>query len=150
MKTQLHDPKFEFRTPNEIRGPSSEPHTRTVGTFSDFGFRTPFRLLPSVFCLLAFCLLTSALWPSAFAQTTAFTYQGRLMDGTNVASGEYDLIFALYDSPTGTNQLGFQEFIEEDLQAGLITKLLDFGTNVFNGQDRWLEIRVRLNDSGNP
>ncbi len=31
------------------------------------------------------------------AQGTAFTYQGRLQDGANAASGTYDLKFTLFD-----------------------------------------------------
>lgn len=38
-------------------------------------------------------LLTSA--PRAQGQGTGFTYQGRLLDGTNAANGAYDLRFIL-------------------------------------------------------
>jgi hypothetical protein len=34
---------------------------------------------------------------AAQAQTTAFTYQGRLSDGANPANGTYQMQFALYD-----------------------------------------------------
>ena len=34
------------------------------------------------------------------AQGTAFTYQGRLTDGTNPVTGNYDLRFILRDGPT--------------------------------------------------
>ena len=34
----------------------------------------------------------------AFAQNTAFTYQGKLTDGTGPANGQYDLQFKLVDS----------------------------------------------------
>ena len=37
----------------------------------------------------------------AAAQGTAFTYQGRLDNGTNPANGSYDLTFALYNASTG-------------------------------------------------
>ncbi|MSU57549.1 MAG: hypothetical protein EXS35_05120 [Pedosphaera sp.] len=36
-----------------------------------------------------------------FAQGTAFTYQGRLLDGTNPAGGTYDFRFNLYDTSAG-------------------------------------------------
>jgi hypothetical protein len=99
--------------------------------------------------VLGLCLI---LWQSIHAAPlgTAFTYQGRLMDGTNVASGEYDLTFALFDSLSGTNQLGVQEFIEKEVIDGLLMFPLDFGSNAFNGQARWLEISVRRNESGDP
>jgi hypothetical protein len=38
-------------------------------------------------------------------QTTAFTYQGRLTDGGNPASGNYDLQFALFDSSSAGVQI---------------------------------------------
>ena len=36
----------------------------------------------------------------AEAQTTAFTYQGKLIDGGNLANGSYDLQFKLFDTLT--------------------------------------------------
>ena len=38
-----------------------------------------------------------------FAQGTAFTYQGRLLEGTNLANGSHDLRFILFD----VDQFGF-------------------------------------------
>ena len=38
------------------------------------------------------------------AQTTGFTYQGRLTDGSAPATGTYDLQFALFDALTDGNQ----------------------------------------------
>src|SRR5437016_2665311 len=43
---------------------------------------------------------------SAFAQGTAFTYQGLLQAGANPANGIYDLRFALYDAPAGGSAVG--------------------------------------------
>jgi len=37
---------------------------------------------------------------------TAFTYQGRLMDGGNPADGLYDFRFALYDAEVSGSQIG--------------------------------------------
>lgn len=37
---------------------------------------------------------------------TAFSYQGRLDDGGSPANGMYDFQFRLYESPTGTDQIG--------------------------------------------
>ena len=36
----------------------------------------------------------------SWAQTTAFTYQGKLTDAGNPANGNYDLQFKLFDTPT--------------------------------------------------
>ena len=46
----------------------------------------------------------------ATAQTTAFTYQGKLTDGANLANGNYDMQFKLFDTATvgtGTQQGSF-------------------------------------------
>jgi hypothetical protein len=43
--------------------------------------------------------------PGAHAQTTSFTYQGRLQDAGAQANGSYDLQFSLFDASTGGNQL---------------------------------------------
>jgi len=40
------------------------------------------------------------------AQTTSFTYQGRLRDGGTAANGNDDLQFALWDSLTNGSQIG--------------------------------------------
>jgi hypothetical protein len=45
--------------------------------------------------------------PNVFAQgTTAFTYQGQLLDGGTYANGTYTMIFSLYDAVTSGNQIG--------------------------------------------
>ena len=43
---------------------------------------------------------------AAHGQTTAFTYQGQLSDGGMLASGSYDVRFALFDSVAGVAQIG--------------------------------------------
>jgi hypothetical protein len=40
---------------------------------------------------------------AALAQATAFTYQGRLTDGGQAASGIYDWRFTIYDAAGGGN-----------------------------------------------
>ena len=47
--------------------------------------------------VIALALLNAG---AAVAQTTAFTYQGRLTDGGNPADGSYDLTFKLFDTAT--------------------------------------------------
>ncbi|MGC3959866.1 MAG: tail fiber domain-containing protein [Verrucomicrobiota bacterium] len=83
-----------------------------------------------------------------FAQGTAFTYQGRLQDGSNPATGNYDLQFALYDAATaGTQQSGTWTQLAQGVTNGLFTVTLDFGS-FFPGADRWLELGVRTNGGG--
>ena len=96
---------------------------------------------------LALTLFPTLLYlPSAsFAQSTAFTYQGRLNDGANPATGIYDLRFTIYDLNSGGAQQGgpFTN-TATTISNGLFTVTLDFG-NQFPGADRWLEIGVRTN-----
>ena len=79
---------------------------------------------------------------------TAFTYQGRLNDGGNAASGFYDLRFALFDSVSGGSQVGSAlTNAATTISNGLFTVTLDFG-GVFDGNSRWLEIGARTNGAG--
>ena len=91
-------------------------------------------------------LLTHSI--SATAQTSAFTYQGRLDAGGNPASGLYDLRFALFDAASGGTQQGTAlTNTATAVTNGLFTVTLDFG-NQFPGADRWLELGVRTNGGG--
>jgi len=77
-----------------------------------------------------------------------FTYQGRLMDANNPADGLYDFQFKLYDAPTDGNQLESTNDINDlDVIDGFFVVILDFGSDVFNGQGRWLQTAVRPGDS---
>jgi hypothetical protein len=83
-----------------------------------------------------------------FAQGTAFTYQGRLNDGLNPATGIYDLRFALFDASSGGTQQGNATTNSPTpVTNGLFMVTLDFG-NQFPGANRWLEIAVRTNGGG--
>jgi hypothetical protein len=82
---------------------------------------------------------------------SAFTYQGRLMDGNSPADGFYDLQFKLYDSPSDGNQLASIIDINElDVLDGYLTVLLDFGSDVFIGNACWLEMGVRPGELNDP
>jgi hypothetical protein len=78
---------------------------------------------------------------------TAFTYQGRLSDGSgSAANGNYDLRFFLFDVPSaGTAIAGPITNSNVGLSSGLFSVTLDFGEGVFDGQARWLQIGVRTN-----
>ena len=83
------------------------------------------------------------------AQGTAFTYQGRLNDGVGPASGNYDLRFTIYDSSGGPGVVaGPVTNSPVAISNGLFTVKLDFGSGVFDGGDRWLDIGVRTNGDG--
>jgi hypothetical protein len=88
---------------------------------------------------------------SSHAQSTSFTYQGRLTDGANSANGIYGLRFALYDAPTGgTAVAGPLTNGPVTVSNGPFTVLIDFGSAPFTGANRWLEIGVRTNGSADP
>src|SRR5436853_1135993 len=94
------------------------------------------------FVTVMFLLLFSA--PVIFAQSSSFTYQGRLTDGGTAANGNYDLQFALFDSLSGGTQIGStQTFNTVAVSNGVFTVSLDFGANAFNGTSRFLEISAR-------
>jgi hypothetical protein len=81
---------------------------------------------------------------TARAQTTAFTYQGRLSDGGTPANGNYDLQFTLWDSLDGGIQIGPAQALSSiPVSGGIFTVTLDFGASAFPGADRFLAISVR-------
>jgi hypothetical protein len=85
----------------------------------------------------------------ALAQGTAFTYQGRLTDGGQPANGDYDLRFAVYDAASDGSLVGGPATnAATAVSNGLFTVTLDFGAGVFDGNARWLDIRVRAHDAG--
>lgn len=75
---------------------------------------------------------------------TAITYQGRFTSGGSPANGVYDFEFRLFDTLTGGNQVG-STVTKDDLSVsdGYFTTSLDFGSGVFTGDARWLQIAVR-------
>jgi hypothetical protein len=85
----------------------------------------------------------------ARAQTTTFTYQGRLTDGGNPANGNFDLQFALFDNATGGAQIG-STLTRSSVAAsgGVFSVQLDFGVTAFPGANRFLEISVRPSVGG--
>jgi len=98
---------------------------------------------------LGIIALAGLLIESVSAQGTAFTYQGRLNDGANLANGNYDLTFALFDAASAGAQQGTTlTNAAIAVSNGLFTVALDFG-NQFPGADRWLEIGVRANGDTN-
>lgn len=83
---------------------------------------------------------------SAFAQGTAFTYQGQLLTTNGPAHGLYDLTFALYNAGSGGSQFGSTVQTNGVLVTnGLFVVTVDFGGGLFNGTPYWLQIGVRTN-----
>lgn len=78
------------------------------------------------------------------AQTTTFTYQGRLTDNGSPASGNYDVQFALFGVLSGGSQIGSTLTRSNvAVSSGAFAVQLDFGVSAFPGADRFLEISVR-------
>lgn len=101
-------------------------------------------------CVLALGLMVSLVQVGkSEPMGTVFTYQGRLMDANSPADGVYDFMFILFNEPSGT---GYQISLTNDINDievidGYFTVELGFGSDVFDGDGRWLEISVRPGDS---
>ena len=82
------------------------------------------------------------------AQTTAFTYQGRLNSSNAPATGAYDFRFQIYNAANSV-VAGPLTNAPVGVTNGLFTVTLDFGPGIFDGSLRTLEIGVRTNgDTG--
>jgi photosystem II stability/assembly factor-like uncharacterized protein len=97
-----------------------------------------------IFTLL--CAFNSPL-STAFAQSTAFTYQGSLSDNGGPATGSYNLQFSLWNAANGPTQVGGTlTTAPTAVSNGRFTVTLDFG-NQFSGGNLWLQIAVATNGS---
>lgn len=93
-----------------------------------------------IFLILALAFAAT----SAFAQSSAFNYQGRLNDAGAAASGTFQFQFKLYDAVAGGNQIGGTlSDVSVTVSNGIFSTNLDFGLVAFSGADRYLEIAVR-------
>lgn len=100
--------------------------------------------------VLAACLLLAHGLPlSAQAVTSAFTYQGELRSAGSLATGSFDMQFALFASLSGGPQIGATiNAPAVSVNNGLFSVQLDFGPAQFAGNRQFLEVRVR--DAGAP
>lgn len=99
--------------------------------------------------LIAICHLVSALCLPAFAQGTAFTYQGELQNNGSPANGSYDFKLFLYDAATAGNVLaGPVTNTAVAVSNGLFTMTVDFGPGIFVGGSNWLHLAVSTNGAG--
>jgi len=102
--------------------------------------------------LITGCLVLASLMGLAqnlHAQTTAFTYQGRLTDSNGWVTGQHDFELRLFNAVTGGAQQGSTVNVNNlSVSNGLFTASLDFGAAVFPGADRFLQIAVRTNGGG--
>ena len=105
--------------------------------------------IPRILAALALLALLSTLNPqfsTAFAQGTAFTYQGRLNQGSVAANGVFDLQTEIFDAVSGGTLIaGPLTNLNVGVTNGLFTVPLDFGPGVFTGNKYWLDVAVRTN-----
>jgi len=83
------------------------------------------------------------------AQTTEFTYQGKLLDSAMPANANYDFEFRLFGTGAGGAAIATQTRSGVSVSNGIFTVQLDFGGQ-FDGTSRWLEIAVKPAGSPNP
>ncbi|HBE83699.1 MAG TPA: hypothetical protein PLN05_06705 [Pyrinomonadaceae bacterium] len=95
-------------------------------------------------------LITAVFLTEVAAQTTAFTYQGKLNDGGTAANGSYDMLFKLFDAQADGAQVGGTLNITNvQAVAGIFSVSLDFGSAAFSGADRFMEIAISPAGQGN-
>ncbi len=74
---------------------------------------------------------------------TAFTYQGQLQSGGSPVNDTCDFRFILWDAEVGGAQVGATQTVSSTVSNGLFTVPLDFGSNAFTGDARWLEVAAK-------
>ncbi len=75
--------------------------------------------------------------------TSTFTYQGQLKNSGSAVNGLCQMAFRLYDNPSAsTNLIGSPITTTVPVTNGLFTVGLNFGSNAFNSNGRWLDIQV--------
>src|ERR1700761_5260477 len=98
---------------------------------------------PIVRFLLAIIISISAI--GASGQGSAFTYQGELQDGANLANGNYDVSFKLFTNNSGGVAVAAVTNLNAHVTDGLLTTLVQFPGDPFYGPSNWLEIAIRTN-----
>ena len=80
---------------------------------------------------------------------SSFTYQGRLIKNGQPISDTCALSFSLWDASSGGSFLNSNTFNTVPISNGLFTVQIDYGTNTFNGEARWIETAVRCTGDAN-
>ncbi|MEN8006324.1 MAG: hypothetical protein ABFS42_04880 [Candidatus Krumholzibacteriota bacterium] len=107
--------------------------------------------MKTILTMLMLVLLLPLAVVQAGPVSNAFTYQGRLDLGGGPVDGQVDFQFYLHDAETGGSQIaGGYQFTNVTVDNGVFSVLLDWAAVNWNGDERWLEIRVRNpHDPGN-
>ncbi|MCB1643625.1 MAG: collagen-like protein, partial [Xanthomonadales bacterium] len=106
---------------------------------------------PSLLVCFSLSLLPVGLTPlQAQSVGSAFSYQGQLKDGGVLATGLYDLQVCLYDGASAPIPLACAaDYDDVPVEDGIFALDLDFGSQAFDGDQRFLELRVRPGAGGN-
>jgi trimeric autotransporter adhesin len=75
-------------------------------------------------------------------QAGPITYQGQLQDSSGPADIEVDIVFELYEQDEGGSPIASDSHDDVVVTDGLFQVELDFGSGVFDGSERWLEVIV--------
>jgi hypothetical protein len=108
--------------------------------------KTKNNLLRTVLTLLALITLNGQL-STALAESTAFTYQGRLNQAGAPYSGNAEFQATLWDAASGGAQVAASNpaAVTVGVTNGLFVMPLDFGAAPFaGGSNRWLQLEVRI------
>jgi len=106
--------------------------------------RAFYRVVLSLVFLVAFCCATRC----GAQGTAAFSYQGYLQTNGTAANGNFDFTFALFETDSnGTEVIAPITNLDVVVSNGDFNLSLDFGSNIFNGKARWLQIGYRTNGS---
>jgi hypothetical protein len=105
-------------------------------------------ILQHIFIGFIFVCLTAS---TAFAQTGAFTYQGKLTNNGTPATGTYEMRFTLFDLPAGGFEFGTPKTISNIVATnGVFTVVIPVGDWSFDQSERYMEIAVRPQGNVNP
>ena len=104
--------------------------------------RTP---IAFIFGALAATLVAAAAFRGAGQPLdSTFTYQGQLRNAGQLVNGNVDVRFTLWDSDVGGTQIGnANSFTNYPLTDGRFALGLNFGTDAFNGDQRWVQVEFR-------
>ncbi len=78
----------------------------------------------------------------------AFTYQGRLLDNGAAVDGTCDFEFSLWTALDGGSQVAAQAANGVEVNDGYFSVPLDFGSDAFTGDARYLNIGVNCGSGG--
>jgi hypothetical protein len=100
--------------------------------------------------LFSLTLLAAAPLAGAAPLDTGFFYQGVLYEAgkPNPGTFNFEHYYDTYDSPTGGLRVAGPVTNNVEVTDGVFTTVIDFGKDVFDGTQYWLEIGVRPDGGG--